>query len=671
MPALYYADLLLPLPLPGTFTYAVSPEKAAGLIPGMRVTVPFGKKKIYTGLVIRMTDQPPTGFEVKEIISVLDKKPVVLETQLRLWEWISEYYMCILGEVYKAALPAQLKLESKTRSKLSSDLTMVPLSELNAAQQQAFTVIKSAFTESDVTLLHGVTSSGKTEIYIHLIREVIDKGQQVLYLLPEIALTTQIINRLKAVFGQKIAVYHSKYSPSDRIKTWNKLIAYGNEPEHEVQVILGVRSAVFLPFKKLGLIIIDEEHENTYKQFDPAPRYHARDTAIMLARLFNAKVLMGTATPSVETYYNCTTGKYKLVELNERYLNLQLPEITIENTRELRRKKQMQSHFSPTLLNHIEEALNNGEQVILFQNRRGFSLFLECEQCGEVPRCKHCDVSLTYHKKRNRLYCHYCGYSTLVPSVCPACSEGGLHMRGFGTEKIEEDIALFFPQARIERLDLDAIRSRKSYEKLIARFEMKESDILVGTQMVSKGLDFDNVKLVGILNADTMLNYPDFRAHERSFQLMAQVSGRAGRKNSRGKVIIQGSDHNHPIIKYIVENDYLGMYNDQIEERKRFSYPPFSRLVEIILKHHDKEVLDRAATFLASSLSQLVKERIMGPEYPLISRIQNLHLKRMLVKIEKSGKLVPVKKQIQVCVSEMNSKAEFRTVQCTLDVDPY
>ena len=666
-----YVDLLLPLPLAGTFTYSISEEKAVYIKPGVRVIIQFGKSRIYTALVVRVHKQKPLEYEVKEILSVLDAEPVVLETQIRLWEWISNYYMCAQGEVFKASFPAQLKLENKPRIKTVTDLRSPLLSNLNASQQQALFEVKGAFGESDVTLLHGVTSSGKTEIYIHLIRETIEKEQQVLYLLPEIALTTQMISRLRFVFGSRIAVYHSKSGNSERVRTWNGLLANRNDNENKIQIVLGVRSSVFLPFQNLGLVIIDEEHENTYKQFDPAPRYHARDTAIMLARLHGAKVLLGTATPSVETYYNCKTGKYKLVELNERYLNLQLPEITVVNTRELRRRKQMQSNFSPVLLEGISEALKNGEQVILFQNRRGFSLFLECEQCGEIPRCRHCDVSLTYHKKNNRLYCHYCGYNTPSPLSCPACNQGELKMRGFGTEKIEEEIALLFPNSKVERMDLDATRSRKSFEKLIARFALKESDILVGTQMVSKGLDFDNVKLVGIMNADTMLNFPDFRAHERSYQLMAQVSGRAGRKNSRGKVIIQTSDHKHQIISQVVQNDYLAMYNDQLEERRRFRYPPFSRLVEITLKHRDINLLDKAADFLANRMRQLVREKIMGPEYPLISRIQNLYLKSMLVKIEKGKNLSVVKSQILAGISQMTGNTEYRSVQYTIDVDPY
>jgi primosomal protein N' (replication factor Y) (superfamily II helicase) len=665
-----YIDLLLPLPVPGSFTYGISEEQVAVVKPGMRVTVPFGRKNIYTGLVLNVHHQKPLNHEVKDIISVIDDRPVILESQIRLWEWVSDYYMCTPGEVFKAALPQRLKLYSKPRRKRSADEPVTTLSRLNASQLQAFGEIKTAFESSDVVLLHGVTSSGKTEIYIHLMREAVDQNRQVLYLLPEIALTTQIISRLKAVFGNCIAVYHSRSTDSERAKTWNSLLSSGKDQD-PIRIILGVRSSVFLPYRNPGLIIIDEEHENTYKQFDPAPRYHARDTAIMLAQQHGAKVLLGTATPSVETYYNCTTGKYKLVTLNERYLDIELPEIKVVNTRELRRRKQMQSHFSPALLDSIDAALKKKEQVILFQNRRGFSLFLACEQCGEVPRCRFCDVSLTYHKKSNHLNCHYCGYAIPVPASCGSCGHNKLHMKGFGTEKIEEEIALFFPEARVERMDLDATRNRKSYEQLIARFEMKASDILVGTQMVSKGLDFDNVKLVGIMDADTMLNYPDFRAYERSYQLMAQVSGRAGRKFSRGAVIIQASDHNHPIIRQVVQHDYQAMFNDQLEDRRKFRYPPFSRLVEITLKHRDKDKLDRAAADLAVLLRQSVQKGVMGPEYPLISRIRNLYLKSMLVKIEKGKDLAAVKQKILAALRSTLDHPDYRSLHYTLDVDPY
>jgi primosomal protein N' (replication factor Y) len=733
-----FADVILPLPVPGLFTYKVADGDAAGLKPGVRVTVQFGNRKVYTALVRRIHDTIP-NYPVKPLLSVLDADPIVNEKQFQLWEWMSDYYLCTLGEVYKAALPGSLKLESETRVvalegeadpalleekekpvwqailrhagiRLSdlrkgtgSDITPVIRSlidkglialeervhtpksrkkpatdahdtnvgaqaELNSAQQKALAEIHGTFENTQVTLLHGVTSSGKTEIYIRLIAETLQQGRQVLYMLPEIALTTQIIARLRVVFGNVVATYHSRFTDRERVETWNNLMK-PNNPDR-VRIILGARSALFLPFDDLGLVIIDEEHENTFKQFDPAPRYHARDSAIVLAGIHGARVLLGTATPSVETYYNCKTGKYSLVELTERYGDMELPEITVVNTRELRKRKQMQSHFSPLLINEIGDALKNHEQVILFQNRRGFSLFLECEQCGYVPRCKHCDVSLTYHKLGNRLTCHYCGFGIPVPAQCPDCHSPALKMQGFGTEKVEEEIAMFFPEARVARMDLDTMRNRKAYEQLITRFELGESDILVGTQMVSKGLDFERVRLVGIINADTMLNYPDFRAHERSFQLMAQVSGRAGRKNKRGRVIIQTADHTHPVITQVVHHDYLSLFRTQLEERQRFRYPPYCRHVEITLKHRDREVLDKAADFLAKSLKGSPGEQILGPEYPLIGRIQNYYLKSLLIKAGKAS-LPALKKRIAFRLDELTTHPMFRSVIPVVDVDPY
>lgn len=666
-----YVDVLLPLPVPGFYTYSVSNENALLVKTGVRVTVQFGRKNFYTALVIHVHSVKPNEYQVKEIIGVIDETPVVLETQLRLWEWISEYYMCNLGEVFKAALPGLMKLQGKPRTSPLKHLQHVDLTLLNTPQEKALSEIKSSFENHEVVLLHGVTSSGKTEIYIHLIHEMINHGKQVLYLLPEISLTTQIISRLETVFGTQIAVYHSGYTNAQRGKVWKDLLSTDTTNNHRVKIVLGVRSAVFLPFRNPGLVIIDEEHESTYKQFEPSPRYHARDTAIMLAMFQGAKVLLGTATPSVETYYNCKRGKYKLVELNERYLNLEMPEITVVNTRDLHRRKKMQSHFSPVLLDHIDKALKNGEQVILFQNRRGFSLFLECRQCSHVPLCRYCDVSLIYHKKDNQLYCHYCGYHIPVPSVCPDCGQGDLQMKGFGTEKIEEEIALFFPQARIDRMDLDAMRNRNNYEKLITRFEKKESDILVGTQMVSKGLNFNNVKLVGIMNADTMLNYPDFRAHERSYQLMAQVSGRAGRRNGRGRVIIQTSDHLNKVISMVIHNDFQAMYFDQLEERRNFCYPPFYRLIKITLKHRNKDLLDKATSFLYSLMRETMDDKIIGPEYAVVSRIRNMYLKNMLVKIANGKSLAGVKQKLSSCISEMTINPEFRAVFYIIDVDPY
>lgn len=666
-----YIDVLLPLPLPDAYTYGVRAEQADRVKIGMRVTVPFGKRKILPALVVNVHHQSPQDYAVREIISLMDPEPVVILPQIRLWEWISTYYLCATGEVFKAAVPARLKWNTRSSAKADSVPAETGLSALNFAQGKALKEIRSAFSDSDVVLLHGVTSSGKTEVYMHLIQDYLRQGRQVLYLLPEIALTTQIIARLKAVFGKGVAVYHSRSTDAQRAQTWIRLLRSETVEQSPVQIILGVRSAVFLPFKNLGLVIVDEEHENTYKQFDPAPRYHARDTAIMLAQQLGSKVLLGTATPSLETYYNCTTGKYKRITLNERFLNLALPEIVVVNTRELRRRKQMQSHFSPVLLRHMETMLQQGEQIILFQNRRGFSRFIECFHCGEVPKCRYCDVSLTYHKNENRLKCHYCGRGIPVPGTCTVCGQADLRMKGFGTEKIEDEIALLFPTARIERLDLDSTRSRKSYEELINRFEQKQSDILVGTQMVSKGLDFENVKLVGIMDADTMLHFPDFRAHERSYQLMAQVSGRAGRKGSRGLVIIQASDHQHPVIQQVINHDYQALFEEQLEERRRFSYPPFSRLVEITLKHRDRDLLDQAAVMLADHLRLAIREPVMGPEYPLVSRIRNQYLKRLLVKMVKGKDLSFTKEKIAAAIRTMHEFPEFRPVQYTLDVDPY
>jgi primosomal protein N' (replication factor Y) len=543
--------------------------------------------------------------------------------------------------------------------------------ELNPLQQKAYDKIRSDFQKKDVALLHGVTSSGKTEIYIHFIREALDRGQQVLYLLPEIALTAQMINRLQHVFGSKVAVYHSKYSDSDRRMVWEHLLHEDKEEKGQIRIVLGARSSVFLPFRSLGLVIVDEEHENTYKQHDPAPRYHARDTAVVLAGFHGAKVLLGTATPSLETYHNCMTGKYALAELHERYLDIRMPEIQVVNTREARRRKSMHGHFSDALLQSIGKTLQEGEQVILFQNRRGFSTYIECENCGWVPFCNRCDVSLTHHKHRGRMKCHYCGHSESLPPVCLVCGSEHLSMKGFGTEKIEEEVAMFFPDARIGRLDLDAVRSRATYEKLLAQFELQELDVLVGTQMVSKGLDFDHVRLVGIMSADSMLNYPDFRSYERSYQLMAQVSGRAGRKGKQGIVVIQTTDEQHPVIGAVVENDYQTLYKNQTEERQKFGYPPFTRLAEITLKHRDREVLDGAAGRLAAGLKHLLGKRVIGPEYPLISRIRNLYLKRTLIKMEKGSQLAGTKKAVATEISNLLREAAYKTIQVTVNVDPY
>ncbi|HEY4785901.1 MAG TPA: primosomal protein N', partial [Bacteroidales bacterium] len=542
------------------------------------------------------------------------------------------------------------------------------LKPLSQGQTNAINRIKTSFETKQVVLLHGYTASGKTELYIHLIEEQLKAGKQVLYLLPEIALTTQIINRLKGAFGEKVGIYHSKFSDSDRVRVWKGLI--DEKMQKRYQVILGVRSSVFLPFDNLGLVIVDEEHENTYKQFDPAPRYNARDAAIVLAQMHDAKVLLGTATPSIESYYNTEQSKYGLVELFERFNNVELPEILIVNTEEARAKKQMRSHFHPGLLELMKDALDLGEQVILFQNRRGYSPYFQCSVCQTIPKCKHCDVSLTYHKNIGQLVCHYCGYSTSKISTCEACGSNSLTMHGFGTEKIEDELALFFPGRRIARMDLDSTRSRKAYEELISDFENHELDILVGTQMVTKGLDFDNVSLVGVLDADHLLNFPDFRAFERSFQLMSQVSGRAGRKNKRGKVIIQTSDPRNYIIGDVINNDFIHAYKTQLDERQHYGYPPFTKLIQLTLKHKNQMLLDNASDYLAQNLRKTFGTRVFGPEYPIISRINNWYQKNILLKIERQSSLVKAKELILKDIRQLSENTDFHSVVVQPDVDP-
>lgn len=543
--------------------------------------------------------------------------------------------------------------------------------KLSPVQDAALRNITSCFDEHQVTLLYGVTSSGKTEIYIHLIEEQLKKGKQVLYLLPEIALTAQIINRLQKVFGKRVGVYHSKFSDSQRVEIYYGLLNYGeNNDNPSFDIILGVRSSVYLPFKKLGLVIVDEEHENTYKQFNPAPRYNARDSAIMLANIHGAKVLLGTATPSIETFFNARSGKYGLVELKERHLNLQLPAIRIVNTKDARKKNLMKSHFSDVLINEIEEALQKKEQVILFQNRRGFAPFIECDECAWVPKCEHCDVSLTYHKHNNLLVCHYCGFAIPSPSNCMACGSSALQNRGFGTEKVEEELSIFFPNAKIERMDLDSTRSKSAYERIISSFEDGRIDILIGTQMVTKGLDFDRVSLVGILNADNMLNFPDFRAFERSYQLMAQVSGRAGRRNHQGLVIIQTAQPNHPVIGQVMNHDYMGLYLYQINERKTFRYPPFFRLISLTLKHRDSQILRMASNEIAKGLREKLGENVLGPESPPINRIQGLYLMNILIKINRDQAATRVKGLISYYINGIKQKKEFGHLLIVPDVDP-
>lgn len=815
-----YVDVILPLPLANYYTYSLPDEMAEKVKIGCRVVVSFGRKKFYTAIVANVHFSAPEAYETKDITELLDAEPILLPIQFRFWSWLSEYYLCTNGDVYKAALPSGLKLESETivvynpdfeanaplpekeqlildllskepeqcvtqlekESGLKNVLSVIkslldkealfikeelkrnykpktevrvrliaeasveerlrelfdelsrapkqlallmkyvelsgfmgktPLKEvskkdllakataspaifnglvdkkvfevyyheigrlnrqqanvseinaLNTSQQQAFDAILASFEEKNVCLLHGVTSSGKTEIYIHLIQKVIDSGKQVLYLLPEIALTTQITERLQRVFGDKLGIYHSKFSDAERVEIWRKQLG-GNG----YQVILGVRSSVFLPFEHLGLVIVDEEHENTYKQQDPAPRYHARNAAIILASMYGAKTLLGTATPSIETYYNAVSGKYGFVELAERYKEIQLPEIMPVDIKELARKKRMSGQFSPMLLEKIRVALENKEQIILFQNRRGFAPMIECRTCGWVPRCKNCDVSLTYHKGINQLTCHYCGYTYQVPKSCPAC--GGVEMinRGFGTEKVEDDIKLIFPEATVARMDLDTTRTRAAYERIIADFEGGKTDILIGTQMVSKGLDFDHVSVVGILNADTMLNYPDFRSYERAYQLMAQVAGRAGRKNKRGLVVLQTKSIEHPIIHQVIQNDYQTMYESQLAERQLFKYPPYYRLIYVYLKNRKEDLLGLMARTMADKLRAVFGNRILGPDNPPVARVQTLYIKKIVIKIEANASMKKVRDQLLRVQREMVEDERFRSLIVYYDVDP-
>ncbi|NVO03727.1 MAG: primosomal protein N' [Bacteroidetes bacterium] len=823
-----FADVVLPIPLAGTFVYRVPFELNDEVKVGQRVVVQFGRQKVYTALVWKIHQIVPQSYEVKYVLSILDEKPIINEKQMQLWEWMAQYYMCTLGEVMNAALPSSLKLASESKIVLNpnfnydfsqlnekeyliaealdlrkvitltecSDIVeqkkIIPLiktliekgvillqeelinqykpkketfvsladkyindepalkkifdslekksfkqlqllisyisltninsesyqeisksillksvdsnstvldalvkkgvfetcekevsrleiyekpvkesMELNEFQVKALDEIKDSFKEKDVVLLHGITSSGKTEIYVKLIEEAISQGKQVLYLLPEIALTTQIINRLRRYFGNNVGVYHSKFNENERVEIWNSVL---NKPEDLVsrkyQIVLGARSAMFLPFENLGIVIVDEEHETSYKQYDPAPRYNARDAAIYLAHLHQCKTLLGSATPSIETFFKAKTQKFGFVELSKRFGEIQLPEILVADVKDETRKKKMKSHFSSFLIEHIGEALKRKEQVILFQNRRGFSTRLECDECNWVPQCKNCDVTLTYHKFRNQLKCHYCGFSTRIVEKCPTCNSKSLSLKGFGTEKIEDEIPIFFPDATVARMDLDTTRTKHAYQQIINDFEDRKVDILIGTQMISKGLDFDNVSLVGVLNADNMLSFPDFRAFERSFQLMAQVSGRAGRKGKRGKVVIQSFNPYHSVIRYIIDNDYIGMYESQLLERRNFKYPPFVKLVSITLKHKDSDLLDRAAKEFAINLKSVLGKRVLGPEFPLVSRVRNEYLKNILIKIENEISSARVKTLIGEEINKFKAHAEFKSARIIIDVDP-
>lgn len=816
-----YIDVILPLPLKANFTYCVPVDWSEQIRVGMRVVVPFGKKKMYTAIVSLLhTHKPELPYEIKEIICLLDQQPVLRYPQLKFWEWISSYYMSCMGDVYQAAVPAGLKLESETlvcinpdfeaesvlsdreqrvldalsdgkpstvemlnkatelnsvlptlkllldknaievseslaekfhiktesfirltdeceddaflrkvfddlnRAKKQLDLLMVyidlskflqptkrkevtkkelleksgvsaavltgllekgifisykkevsrldiSLSDtqeifpLNSYQQEASQQINTQFAEKKVVLLHGVTSSGKTEIYIHLIKNALEEGLQVLYLVPEIALTTQLTTRLKRVFGNRLGVYHSKFSDAERVEIWNNVL---NDKTYDV--VIGVRSSIFLPFRKLGLIIVDEEHETSYKQYDPAPRYHARNAAIVLASMHGAKTLLGTATPSIESFYNAEAGKYGLVTLDKRHEDMELPGYLIVDTKEAYRKKRMENHFSDELLGQMKKALDNNEQIILFQNRRGYAPYIECKACTYVPKCKNCDVSLTVHKVFNTLTCHYCGYSEPIPSLCPACKMPGLNTKGFGTEKIEDEIKIIFPEASVSRMDLDTTRSKKAYEKIISDFEQQKVDILIGTQMVTKGLDFERVSVVGVLNADNMLNFPDFRAHERAFQLMAQVSGRAGRKYKRGLVVLQTSMPEHPVIGQVLRNDFAALYAVQCSERYQFKYPPYHRMIVISLRHKDVNVVKQAAYEMGVRLRTVFNTRVLGPVDPPVGRIQNLFIKQLILKIESEASPAKAKELLENIVDSILAESKFRSVRIGIDVDP-
>lgn len=664
-----YADVILPIPF-DAFTYSIPREMETVVKKGSRVVVPFGKKKIYTGVVLRVHEDAPADVLVKDIHEVLDAVPTVSDRQIAFWQWMADYYLCTVGDVYNAAMPAGMKATekketSRRRKKVATVQAEGVKNMLNAAQQRAFEQINDSFREKDITLFHGVTSSGKTEVYIHLINKYIQEGKQVLYLLPEIALTTQITERLRNVFGDKLGVYHSKFADGVRVEIYSRLLS-----DKPYGLILGARSSVFLPFRNLGLVIVDEEHETSYKQQDPAPRYHARSAAIMLARQYGAKTLLGTATPSLETFHHAQNGRYGYVPLMQRYNDMQLPDIELVDIKRLRHQKRMNGAFSPVLVDAIKEALSRHEQVILFQNRRGYSPFIECRTCGWVPRCEHCDVSLTYHKGTGMLTCHYCGHTYALPPRCPNCEEADFSTVGIGTERVEDQIRELFPEASTLRLDLDTARTRAAYERIINDFASHESDILIGTQMVSKGLDFDNVSVVGVLDADTMLNQPDFRSYERTFHVLSQVAGRAGRKNHKGRVVLQTRSVDSDIIAQVVGNDYLSMFQAQMEERRIFRYPPFFRLIYVYLRHKDNRVLDSLSQTMASMLREVFGDRILGPDSPPVGRVQSLFIRKIVIKIENGASVSKVRSVLCAVKQQMLHLPSSNGLNIHYDVDP-
>jgi primosomal protein N' (replication factor Y) len=815
-----FVDVILPLPVPRPYTYRVPKDWNEKVCEGARVLVQFGKKKIYTAIIYKVHHTPPQHYRAKYLSDLVDEFPIVQPKQIELWRWIADYYMCSLGEVMAAAMPAGLKVSSETiimlnhhmeidfdqltdreyliaealesnekltmqevsdilqlktvypivqgliakqiilieevvkeryKPKMNDFATLSPnyqsegqlkqafdelsnapkqmhvlmkllqlgktppekvdavkkttlqkeaqassaqvkaLAEkgiieieslevgrlpsyqsepgekqLNEEQQAALESIEAQFEESrKPVLLQGVTGSGKTELYIKLIQKTLDSGRQALYLLPEIALTTQIISRLEKHFGDQILVYHSKFNAQERVEIWQKLLK-----TEQPKLILGARSAIFLPMNNLGLTIVDEEHEQSFKQYDPAPRYNARDTAVVLSAMHKANMLLGSATPSIESRFNAHSGKYGYAFMGSRHGNAQMPDMEVVDLREQYRKKKMKTHFGEPLYEAVKKALSNGEQVILFQNRRGFSPFVQCNTCGWTPECKNCDVTLTYHKFLKKLKCHYCGYSIPHPKTCPACGSPEVQLKGFGTEKIESDIEIYFPEARIKRMDLDSTRGKNAHQQIINELETGEIDILVGTQMITKGLDFEKVSVVGILNADLMLNFQDFRAHERAFQLMTQVAGRAGRKDRRGKVFIQTFDPDHPVIKQVKKHNYDAMYNVQDHERINFHYPPYYRLIKLTVVHRDKDLVLNGSNELAGMLRRILGDRILGPEYPAVARIKNKYHRQILIKLEKQLHLGKTKEQIASLLTDFNQIDNFKSVRVIVDVDP-
>ena len=637
----------------------------------MRVLVPLGKKEV-VGIVLGERREPVAEHVVlRDIIAVLDEMPIVTAEQLRLWRWIAEYYMCPIGDVMSAALPVKIGDKGYSFSPVKKRRvhlpeytgTIEPFHELDAQQANALSQIKAEWEKHDTTLLFGVTSSGKTEVYMHLIRELLDAGKQVLYLVPEIALTTQLTDRLQRVFGEQVVVYHSRVTDAVRAEI------YRQQLYPKARLIVGARSAVFLPFKDLGLVIVDEEHEPSYKQQDPAPRYHARSVAIILAQMYDAKVLLGTATPSVESYYNAQTGKYGLVTMKERFAGLQLPKITLIDLGKQYHRKEMYGHFSDPLVARMKEELSRDKQVILFQNRRGYAPMMECEECSKSPKCVNCDVPMTLHLRDHRLTCHYCGYSIPMPQICPECG-GKMKIHGFGTERVEDEVHEFVPEARVMRMDLDSTGKKSAYQDIINAFGKHEVDVLVGTQMVSKGLHFDDVSLVAVLNADNLFNQPDFRCYERAYQMLEQVSGRAGRKGKQGEVIIQTFDVKNPLFDYVMAHDYDGFYATQIAEREQFNYPPFSRMITVMVRHKDVVKVSRAAAELQRRLIQVFGKRCSVVIEPGISKIQNLHIRTIQLRIEVKANYARAKAMLSEQIKALQQIPDFKYMQILCDIDP-